>query len=165
MRREIILDAKGSELFKEELEKLLELLQIHIYVPIDNIKTIIEVDFYEKGESFPGREKDEKLAIDSIINHYDNAKKAIHEAELLLDIMSKKAERYRANNTALNDLLDSIYIDIRDIEDSLWNAMKTFENYPYGGIKELYKASVNGLKIIDKIRDELIEAMNGGVFM
>jgi hypothetical protein len=165
MRREIILDAKGSELFREELEKLLELLQVHVYVPIDNIKTIIEADFYEKGRSFPGAEKDEKLAIDSIINHYDNAKKAIHEVELLLDIMSKKAERYRANNAALNNLLDSIFVDIRDIEDSLWSAMKTFENYPYGGIERLYKASVKSLETLDRMRDELVEAMNRGIFM
>ncbi len=104
MRRKIILDAKGSELFREELEKLLELLQVHLYVPIDNIKTIIEVNFYDKREPFPSAEKDEKLAINSIIDHYNNAKKAIHEIELLLDIMSTKAERYRANNIDLNEL-------------------------------------------------------------
>jgi len=165
MRRKIILDAKGSELFKEELEKLLELLQVHLYVPIDNIKTLIEVDFYGKGEPFPGAEKDEKLTINSIIDHYDNARKAIHEVELLLDIISTKAERYRANNIELNELLSGIYLDIRDIEDSLWSAMKTFENYPYGGIEKLYKASVESLKTLDKIRDEIIEAMNRNIFI
>jgi len=165
MRREIILDAKGSELFKEELEKLLELLQVHLYVSINNIKTIIEANFYGKGEPFLSAEKDEKLAINSIIDHYDNAKKAIHEIELLLDIMSAKAERYRANNTDLNELLSGIYLDIRDIEDSLWSAMKTFENYPYGGIEKLYKASVKSLGTLDKIRDEIIEAMNRDIFM
>ncbi len=35
--------------------------------------------------------------------------------------------------------LSGIYSDIRDIEDSLWSAMKTFENYPYGGIEKFYK--------------------------
>ena len=165
MRREIILDAKGSEIFREDLRELLELLQIHIYVPIDNIKTLIEVEYYGKGERFPGAERDEGLTRRSILHHYENVRKALHKAGSLLSMMSDKAY-YRANNEAYQ-LLSKMFWDIEKIEDSLWYGIDVFKHYPDdpASIDELYDATVKSLEILDRMIDELINAMNRGVFM
>ena len=165
MRREIILDAKGSEIFREDLKELLELLQIHIYVPIDNIKTLIEVEYYGKGKRFPGAERDEVLTRKSILRHYEDARRALHKAGSLLSMMSNKAY-YRANNEAYQ-LTSRMFWDIKKIEDSLWYGIDLFKHYPDdpASTDELYDATVKSLEILDRMIDELINAMNRGVFM
>jgi hypothetical protein len=165
MRREIILDPKGSEHFREDLKELLELLQIHIYVPIDNIKTIIEVDYYGKGERFPGVERDERLARRSILHHYESAKRALHKAGELLSMMSDKA--YHRANYEARQLISRMFWDIEKIEDSLWYGIDLFKHYPDdpASIDELYDATVKSLEILDRMIDELINAMNRGIFM
>jgi len=165
MGREIILDPKGSEIFREDLKELLELLQIHIYVPIDNIKTLIEVDYYGKGERFPGAERDEGLTRRSILRHYEDAKRALHKAGSLLSMMSHKAY-YRANNEA-DKLTSRMFWDIQKIEDSLWYGIDLFKHYPDdpASTDELYDATVKSLEILDRMINELINAMNRGVFM
>ena len=165
MRREIILDAKGSELFRGDLKELLELLQIHIYVPIDNIKALIEVDYYGKGERFPGAEEDEELTRRSILRHYEDVRRALHKAADLLAMMSNKAY-YRAKNEA-DKLISKMFWDIKKIEDSLWYGIDVFKHYPDdpASTDELYDATVKSLETLDRMIDELINAMNRGVFM
>ena len=165
MRREIILDAKGSELFRKDLKELLELLQIHVYVPIDNIKTLIEVDYYGKGERLPCAEEDEELTRRSILHHYEDARKALFKTADLLAMMSNKAY-YRANNEAYQ-LISRMFWDIKKMDDSLWYGIDLFKHYPDdpASTQELYDITVKSLETLDRIRDELVEAMNKGMFM
>jgi hypothetical protein len=164
MRRRIILDVKASELFGEDLKELLELLQIHIYVPIDNIKTLIEVD-YRRGEYFSYIGEDEVLTRRSILRHYEDAKRALHKAADLLSAMSNKA--WHGVRNEAYQLISKMFWDIQKIEDSLWYGINLFKHYPDdpASIDELYEATVKSLETLDRIIAELVDAMNRGIFM
>jgi len=164
MRRRIILDVKASDLFREDLKELLELLQVHIYVPIDNIKTLIEVN-YRRGEYFSYIGKDEVLTRRSILHHYESARKALHRAGTILSEMSRKAW-YGMRNEAYQ-LTSKMFWDIEKIEDTLWYGIDVFRHYPNdpASVDELYEATVKSLEILDRMINELVVAMNRGVFM
>ncbi|QFW68511.1 MAG: hypothetical protein NV1_33 [Nanoarchaeotal virus 1] len=165
MRRRIILDVKGSEIFREDLKELLELLQIHIYVPIDNIKTIIEEDYSRQGEYLIYKRDDETITRRSILHHYKNAKEALYRAADILSMMSQKAY-YRANNEAYQ-LISKMFWDIKKIDEDLWYGINLFKHYPDdpASIDELHEVTVKSLEMLNEMIDNLVNAMDRGVFV
>ena len=135
---------KLSNPFYVELEKVFGLLHA-LQMFIERFQEILTVRPYSK---------------EAIIDTYRDIHTYLTGAGLILEVILDRIEKYGPKDNFLYDNINYFYNEIYKIKTAFWDALLIYEKDPTRGINELYKISIESLRVIGNIIEFIARELN-----
>jgi len=138
------MEDKPFNVFYIELEKVFGILETTL-MTIEKFQEILTIRPYSKEE---------------VIDLYKDIYMYLNEAELVLEIILDRIEKYGPKDKFLYNTISRFYKEIYDINIAFWNASFTYEKDPNKGVNDFYKISIESLRTIKNIAEFIARELN-----